>query len=118
MGRVSPLERAVLFAIARQVEGGLFALDLQLGHTQVVTRENTGSGFRSRFSVASGPPMLAARSPFDDLWAPVDGLDHGMGFRLWLRSGRLHFLEGYTYGESTSAIDFERVGFGRVSQRP
>src|SRR3569623_1970099 len=101
MGRLSLLERAVLFAIARQVEGGVFALDLQLGHTQVVSRENTGSGFHTRFSVASGPPIVAAESPMGDAWASVAGLAQGMGFLLWLRAGRLHSLEGYSYGEST-----------------
>ena len=39
-----------------------------------------------------------------------------MGVLLWLRDGYIHRLEGYSYGESTSGIDFERVAFGAVGQ--
>jgi hypothetical protein len=52
-----------------------------------------------------------------DIGANVVGLEHGMGFLLWLRDGHVHKLEGFSYGESTSDIDFERVGFGAVGPR-
>jgi len=34
-----------------------------------------------------------------------------MGFVLWLEDGYVDCLEGYSYDESTTDIDFERVGF-------
>jgi hypothetical protein len=39
------------------------------------------------------------------------GLQHGMGFILWLRDGYAERLEGYSYGESTSSVDLERADF-------
>ncbi len=40
-----------------------------------------------------------------------------MGFLLWLQDGRMHQLEGYSYEESTSGLDFERMDFGTVRPR-
>jgi hypothetical protein len=34
-----------------------------------------------------------------------------MGFVLWLKDGYVDCLEGYSYGESTTEIAFERVDF-------
>jgi hypothetical protein len=43
--------------------------------------------------------------------ARIDGFEHGMGFVLWLEDGYVDCLKGYSYDESTTDIDFERVGF-------
>lgn len=43
--------------------------------------------------------------------ARVDGITHGMGFILWLSDGYAKCLEGYSFEESTTAIDFESVVF-------
>lgn len=40
-----------------------------------------------------------------------------MGFLLWLQAGHIHRLEGYSYEESTSGIDFEQVAFGALGPR-
>jgi hypothetical protein len=37
-----------------------------------------------------------------------------MGFLLWLRNGYIYQLEGFSYQESTSGIDFEKVAFGAI----
>jgi hypothetical protein len=117
MSKLSELERAVLFAMVRPVEGGVAALDLQLVRTQVVSRENTGAGFHTTFSVTAGPPIIAAKSPLGPVGATVDGLRHALGFLLWLKAGRLHRLEGYSYDESTTGLDFERIAFSELGPR-
>ena len=43
--------------------------------------------------------------------AKIDGLDHGMGFILWLKEGYAQCLEEYFYGESTTELVFETFGF-------
>jgi hypothetical protein len=47
--------------------------------------------------------------------ARLDGLEHGMGFILWLKEGYADCLEGYSYGESTTGIILEAASF-EVSQ--
>ena len=62
--------------------------------------ELTGAGFYIHFRV----PSAAVRvSPGDfqggDASIQVEGLKHGMGCVLFVRSGRVAFLEGFTYEE-------------------
>ena len=117
MGKLSPLERAVLVAIARQVADDADAFDGQQANVQVLARENTGAGFYTTFAVGAGRPLAGTSSPLGDVGATVTGLQHGMGFMLWLKNGWLHQLEGYTYGEDTTGIDFDRAEFSNVGPR-
>jgi hypothetical protein len=109
---LSSLEQAVLDAIALQVPQVADALSGQLGKVRVTARKNTGVGFYTTLDVSHRSPIEDVASPLGDVRATVVGLQHGMGFLLWLRNGRIHELEGYSYEESTSDIDFERVAFG------
>jgi len=117
MDDTSPLEWAVLDAIALQVPEVADALARQQGKIRVVARENTGAGFYTTLDVSHCSPIKGLASPLGDVGATVIGLEHGMGFLLWLRDGRIHKLEGFSYGESTSGIDFEQVAFGAVGPR-
>ena len=114
---LSPLEQAVLDAIALQVPELADALAGQQGQVRVSARENTGAGFYTTLDVSHHSPIRGVASPLGDVGATVVGLKHGMGFMLWLRDGHIHQLEGYSYEESTSGIDFERVTFGAVGPR-
>ena len=87
------------------------ALGGQQGQVRVAARENTGPGFYTTLDVPRGSPIKGVASPLGDVFATVVGLQHGMGFLLWLRDGHIHQLEGYSYEESTSGLDFERVAF-------
>ncbi|MDR6291428.1 hypothetical protein E9232_003962 [Inquilinus ginsengisoli] len=118
MNSLSELEQAVLRAIARQEPSIAEAIALQQDGMRILTRENTGAGFYATFEVLSGPPIIGAASPLGDVEAAVQGLAHGMGFLLWLKDGRLHQLEGYSYDESTSGLDFEHLNFGPIRPRP
>lgn len=117
MDVLSPLEQAVLDAIALQVPEVADALASQRGPMRVTARENTGAGFYTTFDVSGSAPIKAGSSKLGDVGATVAGLRHGMGFLLWLQDGHIHLLEGYSYGENTSGVDFERVAFGTVGQR-
>jgi hypothetical protein len=115
MESLSLLEHAVLVAIARQAPDYTDVLMHQLTQAKVVARKNTGTGFCTTLDVSSGDPIHGLSSPIGDVRATVDHLQHGMGFLLWLESGRMHELEGYSYaGESTSDFELERVLFGAV----
>jgi hypothetical protein len=117
MEGLSPLELAVLDAIALQVPEAADALSSQRGQVRVTARENTGAGFYTTLEVSLGTPIKSVNSPLGDVGATVVGLEQGMGFLLWLRDGHVHKLEGYSYGENTSGLDFEHVAFGTVSPR-
>jgi hypothetical protein len=114
---LSRLEQAVLDAIALQVPEVADVLAGQQGQVRVTARENTGAGFYTTLDVSRGSPIKGVASPLGDVGATVVGLQHGMGFLLWLRDGHIHQLEGFSYGESTSGVDFERVAFGTVGPR-
>ena len=117
MQSLSPLERAVLDAIALQAPEVANALAGQRQQAQVIARENTGAGFYTTFDGSSGARIDGVTSPVGDVGTTVPGLTQGMGFLLWLRDGRMYQLEGYSYQESTSGLDFERVAFGIVGPR-
>jgi hypothetical protein len=114
---LSSLEQAVLDAIALQVPAIANALEGRQGKVRVTAQENTGAGFYTTLDVSHRLPIKDIASPVGDVGATVVGLENGMGFLLWLRDGHIHQLEGFSYGESTSGIDFERVAFGAVRPR-
>lgn len=117
MKALSSLEQAVLNAIALQVPEVADAFASQQGKVRVTARENTGAGFYTTLDVSHRSPIKGVASPLGDVGATIVGLEHGMGFLLWLRDDHIHKLEGFAYGESTSGIDFERVAFGVVRPR-
>jgi hypothetical protein len=91
------------------------ALKTQFLTAAVIGRENTGAGFYTqiavqRDSVASVGGERRRTGPA----AKVEGLEHDMGFVLWLKDGFADCLEGYCYDESTTGIEFNRVSFELV----
>jgi hypothetical protein len=54
---LSPLEQAVLDAIALQVPEIADALAVQQGQVRVTARENTGAGFYTTLDVSRGSPI-------------------------------------------------------------
>jgi len=106
------LERAVLAAICDMNSGDRAALEAQLSTATLLSRENTGAGFYARFVVdrALSTAIGDMRSR-NGQEAKIDGLEHGMGFILWLEEGYADCLEGYSYAESTTGIVLEAIGF-------
>ena len=84
-----------------------------LGSVAVGGRENTGAGFytdlvpdRERYL------PIGFQSPLGDAFAYIDGLEHGIGFLVFLTDGYPTLLEGYSLvGEDTSKIDFGTANF-------
>lgn len=111
------LERAVLHAICEAHAVDRAALEGQLLTAVVLSRENTGAGFYTRLFIerSAATPIAGERLRHGPA-ASIDGLEHGMGFTLWLKEGYADCLEGYCYGESTARIALERVGF-KILQR-
>jgi len=107
----TPLEKAVFVAICEMHLADRVALDMQLASAAVTRRENTGAGFYTDFEVERTSPPTIEHGPLGGPEAKIDGLEHGMGFLLWLANGYAKCLEGYCYDESTVGIDFEQVGF-------
>jgi hypothetical protein len=65
-------------------------------------RKLTGVGFSTTFSTddaASPATIPAGGSRFGGVDATISGMAYGAGFLLWLKDGRLHELEGYSYDE-------------------
>ena len=92
--------------------GDSAALDAQFASATDISRENTGIGFYTRFTVArNSTTALSGDRLRNRPGAKVEGLEHGMGFILWLKNGFAHCLEGYSYDESTAEIDFHKAAF-------
>jgi hypothetical protein len=108
----TPLEQAVLTAICGMYSSGRAALEAQLSTATLLSRENTGAGFYTRFAVdrASSVAITGERSRAGPE-IKVDGLHNGMGLILWLKEGYAHCLEGYSYAESTAGILLEAADF-------
>jgi hypothetical protein len=109
----TPLEQAVIEAICQAYPEDRTALEAQLSTATLRSRENTGCGFVTYFTVDhnSGAPIGGGRLR-DGPAAKVDGVKYGMGFILWLAQGYADCLEGYTYGpDSTTDTMFETVSF-------
>jgi len=107
-----PIERAVLEATAQDYPQLADALSRQTELAQVTAFENTGAGFFSTVIVSPDAPALRAESPLDGAYGDVAGIQHGMGFVVFLEEGQLSLIEGYCHGDdSTMGIDFEHVAF-------
>ena len=106
------LERAVLNEICDMHPADQAALRAQLLTSTIRSRENTGAGFYTRFAVERGSSAaLAGERSRVGPETKVDGLQHGMGFILWLTEGYADCLEGYSYAESTTGIVLNAAGF-------
>jgi hypothetical protein len=113
MTEPTSLEKAVLSAIVDQLDSPhKESLAQQIAKASVISRKNTGGGFYTDFEIGNGQ-----YSPLPDLRnqmvvAHIEGLQHGMGFILWVKDGHLSFMEGYSYGgEATAPLNFETVRF-------
>lgn len=110
---LAALERAALRAIIGEAPGHAATLESQAACVRVVRRENSGAGCFTHLHVPDGVPLLSGISTLgDETHAHVPGLEHGLGFVLFVKDGKLGLLETYTVEpESTVALDFETLAF-------
>lgn len=100
MEGLSRFEKAVLDKLLAGDHPVLADLRIQAERGRVTSRDYTGVGFFCAFTI---PPELRVSAIPDfhlgDVNGTVEGLQHGAGFVLFVRNGRLSMLEGYTYEE-------------------
>jgi hypothetical protein len=97
---ILPYERQALAAFQERFgDGEIYKQQIE---TLVCTRrENTGVGCYSHFSVPATVPRLASSSAIlTGLNGEASGIEHGVGFILFIKDGRIDCLEGFTYGET------------------
>lgn len=101
MEGLTALEQAVLDKSLAGDHPALATLRAQARQARLLTRELTGVGFFCSFEIPPNTPRLEGFGDFqiDDVNAAVKGLAHGAGFVLFIRTGRLHMLEGFSYDE-------------------
>lgn len=111
-----PIEREILEITAADYPTSTAALRQQINTAHVISFENTGAGFFSELVVAANTPLLTAESPLSGAHGNVLGIEHGMGFIVFLEDGRVSLIEGYCNGDtSTSEIDFSRAAYRLMS---
>jgi hypothetical protein len=84
-------------------------IETQLGSAWLISRRNGDQDFLTIFGVVRDPSSrLSGGILVGDAWAHVKGLEYGMTFLLWAdEDGFLTSLEGASFGENISGIDFE-----------
>ena len=109
MEGLTQLEQAVLDKCLAGNHPTLAALRMQAGRARVKERQETGVGFFVDFEVDASMPSVDGDFHIGDVHGEVSGLAHGVGFVLFVRSGQLSVLEGFTFDEQwpTSVASFE-----------
>jgi hypothetical protein len=97
---LTPLESAVLEKLLQKHGQPFDTIRDQLAHASVSSREFTGVGFFTHFSIPPEAPVRRdlASAELGNVSAKIRGLEDGAGFLLFIRDGAISFLEGYTYG--------------------
>ena len=122
---LTDLEVAALRSIFSETPELADGLERQLAVAVVTKRENSGVGFFTDLAIPEEAPRVASASVLGyETHAHVKGIEHFLGFVLFVRDGRMSLLEGYSFGDDSTtgldlaALDFEvfkmpvtRVGF-------
>lgn len=118
MTEFTDLEVAALRAIFLETPELAPALERQLEASVVTERENSGGGFFTTMRVADDAPAVNSLSVLGyATQARIDGLEHGFGFVLFIKGGRLYMLEGFAWApESTHNLDLAALGFEIYNQ--
>ena len=116
MARLTPLEGAVMDAMAWELREGVPDLAAQAAASSPGLRRNTGAGLYSEMVVDRNRAVANpdATGLFGTVHAMVGDLPDPVGFRVELRQGRLTALHGDSYGQDTRAIDFATTPFEDV----
>jgi hypothetical protein len=118
MSAFTDLEVAALQAIFLETPELAPALRRQLEVAEVSDRENSGGGFFTTVRVADDAPAVDSPSVLGTTTqARIRGLEHGFGFALFIKAGKLHMLEGFAWGpESTHDLDLTAFAFELYNQ--
>lgn len=100
MEGLTDFERAVMDKLLAGDHPTLVRLRQQAERASVKSREMTGHGIFVNFELPPDVPRLpafAANFEVADVIAVIRGLKHDAGFALFVRDGRLNFLDGYAF---------------------
>lgn len=108
MDRLTPLESAVLAALADELSAVVPDLAGQIEEALPGRRHVTPEGFRTEIVVdrRRPSPPSGATGRLGTVHADVAPLEHPMAFHADFAGGRLIALTGATYGEDAAAIHF------------
>lgn len=108
MTRLTPLETAVLDALADELRFEIPDLSGQIAEALPGVRRNTGFGFFTEVIVDRNRPgvNIALSGRLGSIHGDVPGLVEPMAFQVEVVGGRLMALHGMTYDEPTGHIDF------------
>ena len=96
----SNFEKEVIEKLLIGEDDDLKILREQYAHSKPKKRDCSEHGCFTYFSVSEGVRVLDRQDlQFGDVTARVEGLENGIGFILFITSGKIDFLESYTYGE-------------------
>jgi hypothetical protein len=94
------LQRTVLAKLLAGEHPVLAALREQATRARIIKVEYTGAGFYCNFEVSPDVARVTLGDfELTDVNAEVEGLKYGAGFVLFIRSGFIDFLEGFSYEE-------------------
>lgn len=108
---LTPLEKSVLDTLLDKAGEPFDTLRQQLSYSTVSSREFTGVGFFTSFAL-SHEAQVKRDLPdmtLGDIGAELPGLEHGVGFVLFIRGGVVSMLEGFPFDEKwpESADEFK-----------
>jgi hypothetical protein len=112
---LTPLEKAVIAALLEKSGEPFDTARRQLEHASITKREFTGVGFFTEFAIADDAPVRKdlPDATLGNVGADLPGVQHGVGFLLFIRGGVVTMLEGYTYANDQWP---ERIDEFRVFQ--
>ena len=98
---IEDLEHAVLEWLLAGDHPALECLRAQAAVARVAARKMSGVGFFTDFDVPADVRLLASPRDLElgDVDADLEGLVHGASFVLFVRKGRIDFLEGHSRAE-------------------
>ncbi len=101
LARMPPLAASALGLLLDGDDQVLQILRTQLNMARAGMVEYSGSGFFLEFELPHEVPSVPGESTFSfgDVVAQVEGWENGAGFVVFVRAGRLHMLEGYSFEE-------------------
>ena len=114
---LSPLEADALHALMDAHPEQRDLIQAQLDQATVSSRRKTWFGFFLNFAVSPSVLFEPADFELNDVYAEIEGLDYGAGFLLFIRNGKIAFLEGHSHDEDWPGTIGEYEVFVRSPER-
>ncbi len=94
-------EKKVMDKLLFGNDPNLEKLRIQYSNARIETREFSGVGFFTNFSVADDAQKIVGKQnlQISDLSAELENVKNGVGFILFISDGYLKCLEGFTFDE-------------------